>query len=83
MFPTGSMRVRAATPSDLGKIVREQRRKAGLRQDDLALASGTGRRFISELERGKPTVQLAAVMNVLNALGLKLELADRADDARP
>ncbi|MGH2764090.1 MAG: type II toxin-antitoxin system Y4mF family antitoxin [Thermoleophilaceae bacterium] len=74
------MRVRITTVSELGAIVRRERRRAGLRQDDLALASGTGRRFISELERGKPTVRLDSVLEVLSALGVKVELAGRGDD---
>lgn len=80
MFPFGSMRVHVATAAELGDTVREHRRRAGLRQDDLALAAGTGRRFISDLERGKATVRLGAVLDVVQALGLTVELSDRQDD---
>ena len=45
----------ALTPEQLGKIVKKERKAMGLTQADLALTSGTGMRFISDLENGKPT----------------------------
>lgn len=62
------------TPIDLGKAVRAARHELALTQDDLALASGTGRRFIVNLESGKETVRLDSVLAVLAALGLRIEL---------
>jgi y4mF family transcriptional regulator len=62
------------TPRDLATTVRATRHELGLTQDDLALASGTGRRFIVNLESGKPTVRLDSVLAVLAALGLRIEL---------
>lgn len=46
----------------------------GVSQKDLALTSGTGVRFIIELEDGKPTCQLGKVLNVMNTLGIKMDL---------
>lgn len=60
------------TPSKVGSAVRKARKAKGLTQEDLALASGTGLRFISELEGGKETCQLGKVLNVLNALAINL-----------
>src|SRR3546814_13510055 len=37
----------------IGQIIRDERKELGLRQDELAAASGVGLRFIVELERGK------------------------------
>lgn len=68
------------TPADLGRAVRRARRRRGLRQEDLALSAGTGLRFVGELERGKPTVQLAPTLRVLHALGVSLLLEDAEDD---
>lgn len=62
------------TPRDLARTVRAARRELGLTQDDLALASGTGRRFVVDLESGKATVRLDSVLAVLAALGLRVEL---------
>jgi transcriptional regulator with XRE-family HTH domain len=39
---------------DLGNAVRASRERHALTQADLAGLSGTGIRFISDLERGKP-----------------------------
>jgi len=51
--------------------VRERREALGMRQDDLALATGLGRRFIIELEAGKPTCQLGKALLVAEAVGLR------------
>ena len=57
---------------DIGQIVNDTRQKLGVTQRDLALTSGTGLRFIIELEQGKPTCQLEKVLTVLRTLGVKL-----------
>ena len=41
-----------------------------MRQDQLALATGVGRRFLIELEAGKPSCQLGRSLLVARALGL-------------
>ena len=64
-------------PGDIASIaaaVREARRRHGLTQAALAGLSGTGARFVNELERGKPNVALSKVVAVLSALGLRLEV---------
>jgi len=71
-FPYGNMIVHST--SQLGKVIRDTRKAKGLRQAELALAAGTGRRFIVELEQGKPTAQLDQVIRVLQALGLSMDL---------
>lgn len=58
--------------SDLGHLIRDTRKAQGLTQDELAGMTGTGRRFISELENGKETSQLGKVLLVLGALGIAL-----------
>ena len=58
----------------IGRIIRDERKELGLRQDELAAASGVGLRFLVELERGKPTVQMGKVLDVLAALGCKLQI---------
>lgn len=58
----------------LGKAIRQQRRRLKVTQKDLAMTSGTGLRFIIDLEKGKPTCQLGKVLEIVRALGLKLEI---------
>lgn len=57
---------------DIGKIVKNTRKKLKVTQRDLALTSGTGLRFIIELEQGKPTCQLEKVLTVLRTLGITI-----------
>lgn len=56
----------------LGEAVRRARRQQRLTQGRLAGLAGTGLRFISELERGKPGIALGKAMDVLAVLGLTL-----------
>jgi len=61
--------------ANIGEAVRDARKAAGLRQDQLAASAGVGLRFVVELERGKQTAQFGKVLQVLTALGLSLEVA--------
>ena len=54
--------------------IRDARQRQDLRLEDVAVAAGTGIRFVSELERGKPTAQLGETLRVINAVGLRLTL---------
>ena len=58
----------------IGQLVKETRKKLGVTQRNLALTSGTGLRFIIELEQGKPTCQLEKVLTVLRTLGLEITI---------
>ncbi|MBO9726068.1 MAG: helix-turn-helix transcriptional regulator [Novosphingobium sp.] len=59
--------------AEIGQLIRTERKAQGLRQDDLAAASGVGLRFIVDLERGKETVQLGKVLAVLATLGCSMQ----------
>lgn len=60
----------------LGQAIRQQRRRLKVTQRDLAMTSGTGLRFIIDLEKGKPTCQLGKALEIIRALGLKLEIGE-------
>jgi len=62
------------TAKEIGKIVKQTRKGMGVTQRELSLTSGTGLRFVIELERGKATCQLEKALTVLHTLGIKLEL---------
>ena len=62
------------TAKQIGEIVKRTRKNLGVTQANLALTSGTGLRFIIELERGKPTCQLEKTLTVLHTLGIRIEL---------
>src|SRR2546421_7195496 len=55
-----------------GSLVRSRRKAMRMRQNQLALATGVGRRFLIDLEAGKPSCQLGRSLLVADALGLKL-----------
>lgn len=58
----------------IGGSIRRERQLAKLTQQELGDLAGTGLNFISQLERGKPTVRLDKLSAVLNVLGLTLEV---------
>jgi y4mF family transcriptional regulator len=62
------------TPKQIGELVKSVRKRMGATQKDLAMTSGTGLRFIIELEQGKPTSQIGKVLTVLNTLGVTVGL---------
>ena len=59
----------------LGAALRAARKHLGLTQSQLALAAGVGLRFIVDLEAGKPTVRLANILRVMDALGGEMQVA--------
>jgi HTH-type transcriptional regulator / antitoxin HipB len=63
-----------STPQSIGDFVKKIRKSLHITQKDLALTSGTGLRFIIELEQGKPTCQLGKVLTVLQTLGITVHL---------
>lgn len=67
---------------DLGLLVRLQRKAQGATQADFAALCGVGTRFISELENGKPTVELGKVLQVLQCLGLEVDISPRGQSSR-
>jgi transcriptional regulator with XRE-family HTH domain len=60
-----------ATASAFGSLIRRRRKELKIRQAQLALATGVGRRFLIELEAGKPSCQLGRSLLVAQALGFK------------
>jgi len=63
------------TAEDLGRLIREQRKRQGLRQTDLAAIIGASHVFVGDVEKGKPSVQLGRVLRLLDELGLELSLS--------
>jgi y4mF family transcriptional regulator len=61
-------------PQDIGRLVRETRKGFSVTQKELALTSGTGLRFIIELEKGKETAEIGKVLTILQTLGIQLTL---------
>ena len=60
------------TTQQLALIVKKGRKQQKLTQEDLAGMAGLGRRFISDLENGKETIQFEKVLSVLKTIGIAL-----------
>ena len=63
------------TIAQIGKLIRDTRKSIGVTQKDLALTSGTGIRFIIDLENGKETCEIGKALSILNTLGIKITLS--------
>lgn len=62
------------TPADIGKFIRATRKRLGVTQKQLSLTSGTGLRFVIDLEKGKPTCEIGKALRILHTLGIKVTL---------
>ena len=61
-----------SSAKDFGLAVRSARKEAGLSQVQLAQRCGCSQRFVSEVERGKPTAELERAMRLLVELGVPI-----------
>ena len=55
--------------SIIGDYIKQERKRVGLTQEEFAIRSGLGLRFVRELERGKETVRLDKVNQALAMFG--------------
>lgn len=73
----GVIRGRVESIAQIGALVRVVRKELGLTQQDLADHADTGRRFVSELERGKESIELGKALAVCAAIGIDFEIVLR------
>lgn len=66
------------TTKDLGAAIRDRRKKKGLDQGALAELVGVSRRWVNEVEQGKPRAEVSLILKTLDALGLAVDV--RAED---
>jgi transcriptional regulator with XRE-family HTH domain len=76
------MRSTVTNTSTFGAALREARRARGLRLEDVAFGAGVGMRFISELERGKPTARLGEALRVAASLGVRIVIEDPGEQSQ-
>ena len=55
----------------IGDFVKKKRKEAGLTQEEFAIRSGLGLRFVRELEQGKETVRMDKVNQALAMFGME------------
>ena len=55
--------------NSIAQFIKQQRKQAGLTQEEFALRSGLGLRFVRELEQGKSTVRMDKVNIAIGMFG--------------
>ena len=63
----------------IGNYIKEERKKAGLTQEEFAMRAGLGLRFVRELEQGKETVRLDKVNQTLAMFGKEAVPGEREE----
>jgi HTH-type transcriptional regulator/antitoxin HipB len=66
------MRIRTAT--DLGAFIRERRTKLGMDQAALAKKAGTSRKWLVEVEQGKPGAEIGLILRTLKSLDISIDV---------
>ena len=62
---------------NIGLLIKEKRKKINMTQKEAASIAGVGVRFLSELENGKPTLEIDKVLNVARLFGIDIEANNR------
>ena len=75
------MRIRTAT--DLGAFIRERRTRLGMDQIELAKKAGTSRKWLVEVEQGKPGAEIGLILRTLKSLELSINLEADSSVATP
>ena len=60
-----------STMNTIAEFIKQKRKEAGLTQEEFAIHSGLGLRFVRELEQGKETVRMDKVNQALSMFGMK------------
>lgn len=70
---------RILSAADLGAAIREERKKKGLTQVELAELTGIGVSYIGNIERGKETAEVGKAIRLLSLLGTDLFVRERGE----
>ena len=57
---------------EIANMVRYYRKQSGLSQQALAKLSGVGKTAVFDIEKGKKSIQLDTLLNVLDVLNIKM-----------
>jgi HTH-type transcriptional regulator / antitoxin HipB len=72
LAPKGQLPATIRNVAELGELVVAVRKRQGLTQQDVSGIAGLGSRFMVDLEKGKPTIQMQKSLDVLAQLGLEV-----------
>ena len=70
-------KVKITSIAEIGKLVRQRRKADHIDQQTAANLCNVGRRFLSELENGKETLEIGKVLHVLTMFGFDVEIKPR------
>ena len=65
--------------STIRSFVKAKRKEFKLTQEELALNAGVGLKFVRDLERGKKTLRLDKVNDVLALFGKEVGVTDKSE----
>ncbi|CAN5325884.1 hypothetical protein BH09PSE5_BH09PSE5_06430 [soil metagenome] len=77
------MKLPLAAVDDAGIAIRALRKHNRIRTDDFALTANGSKQLMTDLENGKPTVQMRRVLKLMKSMGIRvtIELPDSVDRA--
>lgn len=68
----------ARTPTQIGTLIRRQRKRLGLSQSAVGEQAGLRQETISLIETGNPATRLDTILTVLASLDLEFQIAARS-----
>lgn len=71
-LPPPVISIPLTSTADLGPLIRRARKQMKMSQQQFADAAGVGRRFLSELENGKPSLEFDKVLACALAAGIDI-----------
>jgi len=83
MSPYAATAMDVSSFRDLAAIARGRRRELGLSQAELATRARVSRQWVSAFESGKATAEVGLVIRLLDALDLRLAVAEPEAAAGP
>ena len=69
----------ARTPKQIGEVMRRERRRKGLTQEDLGNKAVLRQGTISAVESGEPRTQISTICDIMTALGLEFVIRSRSE----
>ena len=63
---------------DFARIIRDERRRQGMTQADLAGLADVGVTFLSQLENGKDSAEIGKAIQVMTMLGIDIDASPRS-----
>lgn len=73
-FAVKSQYIGIMTQQEIGKAIKDRRKKLGVNQQTLADLAGVAVNTVVAIERGEGNSQLATLLTILDTLGLQLDI---------